>query len=370
MKKLILTPVIALVLAAIGIGTALAVGETTVTHEYVRPGTTVVIPPQTYTDTYTIPTVTQTVTQTVTVTTPSEPPPAPQLIKGLATGFRFAPTTSNVARAKAAGATVFREEFNGSTVGPGTNAEQMCDAALANGIKWQILILESQLTNTALVQQAAARYGPGGVKPCADVIELGNEPYWTGQSSTTYGTNAKNAANAAKQGNPQIKVTIAVGGEEGLTWIDGLNSSGALAVADYFTHHPYSNRSAKYGDPTVYDPNASDWKFSWQRFRKFRDKLVSLGYQQPFLLTETGWQTCGRYGSSDPTWTDAQQADFISKAYTLAKSLPWVAGLYVFALDDNPAATSCTSTAQPEQWYGITRGNGQQKPGYTAFKNA
>lgn len=369
------------VLFALGLVSAYAVAGSTVTHEYVRPGTTVVIPAQTFTDSYTLPdpvtvtetlpaqTVTVTVTDTGTTTTTPDPPPAPTLTKGLATGFRFAPSTTNVVRAKAAGAAVFREEFNGTTVGPGTNADALCDAALANGLKWQILILESQLTNTSLVSQAAARYGPGGPKPCADVLELGNEPYWSGQSATTYGTNARNAANAAHAANPAIKVTVAIG-PPGLSWIDGLNSSGALAVADFFTHHPYSNRSAKYGDPTVWDANASDWELSWQRFRKYRDKLVTLGFDQPFLLTETGWQTCGRYGSGDPLWSEAQQADFIGKAFTLAKSLPWVSGLFVFALDDNPAATNCTASSSPEQNYGILRAGGAQKASYAVFRDA
>lgn len=74
-------------LFALGTLTAYAVAGATVTHEYVRPGTTVVIPAETFTDSYTLPdpvteTVTTTsppvtVTETVTTTTSAPPPPNP-----------------------------------------------------------------------------------------------------------------------------------------------------------------------------------------------------------------------------------------------------------------------------------------------------
>jgi exo-beta-1,3-glucanase (GH17 family) len=220
-------------------------------------------------------------------------------------------------------------------------------------------------SNPVLAGQIASRYGPEGAKPCCDVFEIGNEPYWDGSNVASYAQSALATIREIKRVSPGSRTSLALGPT--LSWIDQLEAAapGVLAAPDFFAHHPYSNRSTKYGDPSVWDPNAFDWGLSWQRTIKLRERVMALGHSQPFLLTETGWHTKHDYGNG-VVWTEAQQANFITKAYSIARNWGWVAGMYVFALDDNP---NCAST-DPENFYGLRRCDKTQKPAYTTFKGA
>lgn len=211
---------------------------------------------------------------------------------------------------------------------------------------------------------AVARYQGRGI----DAWEIWNEPNMTGSwpgtpDAAAFATVLKAASAAIKSVDPEAYVISGglapapdTGPEGAVThvaavfYLDGLYGAGAGNAVDAIGFHPYSWPLP----PT----KAVSWN-GWQMMiGPIRAVMESHGDQaKPIWLTEYGAPTQGA------GITEADQVDTLREGTTLARSYPWAGPLFFYSYKDQG-----TDPQNTEDWFGLLRKDGTQKPAYDVFR--
>ena len=224
--------------------------------------------------------------------------------------------------------------------------------------------------------KVAERYGPGGsfwqAHPeiatfAPEYFELWNEPYLGAFSAGNvdpgrYARLVKAAAGAGHSSNPQARYLLAADlGPTGdrHTFIDGMYSAvpGLSSYFDAVAVHPYT---------TGHSPDEVYGGWGFPRLADIRAKFVDHGAQdKPLWITEIGWSTC----PSHPNCVSEQeQADYLRRMFELLRTnySGYVRAAFVYCRAD----LSSNDPSDPEDWFGLQRVDGSQKPAYDVFRNA
>jgi hypothetical protein len=216
----------------------------------------------------------------------------------------------------------------------------------------------------SFARRMVARYAPKGVH----AYEVWNEPnyrhFWpSGPSASDYTSMLRAAYPAIKDADPGA--TVVMGGLSGndYRFLRALYNAGARPFFDAASVHPYSNV-----DPSVCwnDPNTgtrSDDAFCG--IESVRDIMVAKGdAASPLWLTEFGWSTAANAANGV---TEAEQADWLRKAFNRLDNYGWVGPAFWYNLRNN--YWSQNDPDDIEANYGLVRVDFSQKPSYAAFKN-
>jgi len=189
---------------------------------------------------------------------------------------------------------------------------------------------------------------------------------------------APDYVNLLKYVYPAIKAedpkAIVIGGSVGGTdgnWIDRFIAAGGLSHLDALSVHPYVERhthgnadSREFIWPATttarqlpYMPGTPEEAMAWLDSLKAHLDAVS-GRSPPIYLTEIGWPS-----STDEFGVlESVQGNYLSRFMMLARSRPWIAGVWWYDLvDDGSDSTNINNR------FGLFRQDGSEKPQYAAF---
>jgi exo-beta-1,3-glucanase (GH17 family) len=123
--------------------------------------------------------------------------------------------------------------------------------------------------------------------------------------------------------------------------------------------HPYSQPRA----PSLYYTDGRDNRWNFRRIEDIRNKFKSHGTDKPFWITEIGWPTCP---SSTKCVNEAAQAADTQMMLDMIKSnySSWVQAVFFYNFHD-PSTQNPTNM---ENYFGLLRGDGSQKPVWNVIK--
>jgi hypothetical protein len=340
---------------------------------------------------------TKTTTTTKTVAAGTSVAPLPVLTLGTRAGFApggdfisltEAEQTRDLDAIAATGAKWFRVGIQWSNVEPSqgtyrwSGPDRLLGLALARGLQPIVMVgytpawarpaacSTSQFcppadpaTFGSFVAAATARYASYGVK----VWEIWNEPntsdYWKpAPDAVGYTALLRAAANGIRGVDPSA--TIITGGlaprandtSTGLkpsTFLNQLYAAGARSSFDGFGMHPYAW------------PAAPLYPAAWNAFYTLPSLYATMVANGD--AAKKIWMT--EFGYSTGTWaqasTEAQQAAYLTEAYTSVASAPWAGPLLWFNYRDRG-----TNLADREQNFGLVTADGRAKPALQAFVTA
>jgi hypothetical protein len=133
---------------------------------------------------------------------------------------------------------------------------------------------------------------------------------------------------------------------------------GMLKYGDAISVHPYTMNML----PQTGIANSADGYFNLMKAILAKIESKSNGKMPPVYVTEVGWVTSTN--SRPPFVSEDAQAAFVPQSLLLSRTLPDIAGVFVYELKN-----AGNSTSDPEMNYGITRRDGTPKPAYLAVKN-
>ncbi|TCC47774.1 hypothetical protein E0H75_23795 [Kribbella capetownensis] len=140
------------------------------------------------------------------------------------------------------------------------------------------------------------------------------------------------------------------------TYINTLLGNGILAVCDIFSVHTYV-----YADLPIENRVPEVW---WQHVQDLQTVLrtYNSGQDFPLYVTELGWTTGFKPLTDDAGITQELQAAYVARLYLIARSLPYLKGLWIYGFEDEAWSYN---TYGPN--YGIVRPDLTPKEGYFAF---
>lgn len=196
--------------------------------------------------------------------------------------------------------------------------------------------------------------------------EVWNEPnyvrFWpSGPNPADYTAMLRAAYPAIKQADPAA--TVVMGGVSGndYTFLQGIYSAGGGAYFDVVAVHPYTNNV----DPTAcwYEGSTTRYaKFAFCGIEEVRKTMLANGDSRSIWLTEMGWSTSAVTSGV----TEANQAAYLTKAFTKVQSYPYVTNTFWYSFRNNWWTNN--DTADLEANYGLVRVDFSLKPAYAAFK--
>lgn len=215
---------------------------------------------------------------------------------------------------------------------------------------------------------SVTRYAPQGVHDWEVWNEPNNAFFWEPVANAQDYTELLEATYPAiKKADPSAFVIsggLAPEPTDGLNIapVDFLNQMYVYGAEPYFDavgFHPYSY-------PAL--PSDTDsWNAWFQMFGtspSIRSIMVANGdSNKQIWMTEYGAPTNGP--SSDNPVSEAVQAQMITQAISLKQSYPWAGPLFIYSYKDLG-----TSAITIENFFGVLRYDGSQKPAYTALKQA
>jgi cellulase (glycosyl hydrolase family 5) len=197
--------------------------------------------------------------------------------------------------------------------------------------------------------------------------ELWNEQntpgFWsTGPDPAHYARMVKAAYPAVKAANPNALVVYGGTWENDYEYLERAYAAvpNLGQYYDVMATHPFNGV-----DPPEHVAVNADGriaKHSFAGYREIRRTMLEHGDNKPIWFTELGWATF------DGSWgvTEAQQADFLTRAYSCANEDPYVHLAIWYALRNHPFGGD---SAEWEHQLGLTRTDFSHKPSYDAFKN-
>jgi hypothetical protein len=207
--------------------------------------------------------------------------------------------------------------------------------------------------------------------------EVWNEPdettFWAnGPQPAAYAALLKAAYPAIKGADPSAPVLV--GGLTGnnFDFVEKLYDSGAKGSFDGVGVH--TDTACLTTDPREYyrEPSGRIGRYSFTGYREVRATMLAHGDDKPVWMTELGWATTsavcqrgGRAGTKAGGVSQAEQADFLAKAYGCLANDPWVQEAAWFNLHDLDTGASDDSLNLGL----ITDGFGR-KPAFAAFRAA
>ncbi len=194
-------------------------------------------------------------------------------------------------------------------------------------------------------------------------LEVWNEPNTerflvAPNRASAYASLVKAAYPAAKAGNSAVPVIIGALAAADRPFLDELYAQGIKGYYDGISVHPYN----EWRDP--YDR----WQPQWKKYtflpgmEWIREGQVAAGDNKPLWITEFGWDTCT--GSS---WcvNEAQQADYLVKAFQILNTLNYVYGATAYELRDES-----TDKSDFESNWGLVHQDFSKKPAFDAVAAA
>jgi polysaccharide biosynthesis protein PslG len=200
-----------------------------------------------------------------------------------------------------------------------------------------------------------------------------NTPYrWVEPDPVAYTDLLKAAYPAIKDVDPDAKVVTGSlapvdGGGETLSVFDylaGMYASGAGDYFDLLAYNPYTDGNP----PDWYNPTFPAVSFS-HSVPMIREIMLANGDSSPIWLTEVGWSTVSEscvncWVDTLPT-TEAEQAEYLENAITIAQDWPYVEALLVYELVDMLVVDSQEQNL--EYYFGLFRRDFSPKPAAAAF---
>jgi endo-1,4-beta-mannosidase len=210
------------------------------------------------------------------------------------------------------------------------------------------------------VRYVVNRYKGDGVH----TYEVWNEPnlsrFWpSGPNAAQYVDMLRTTYPVIKAADPSA--TVLMGGLSGndYGYLQQMYDAGARPYFDAANVHPYSGSA----DPTLcwnQDNTAQLARDAFCGYREVDNTMARNGDGGKQLwLTEMGFSTYG----GDYGVTEAQQADYVTKAYQMVQSTPYVKAMFWYQLRDGGT--------DPGDWgshLGLLRYDFSTKPGFDAFK--
>ena len=207
--------------------------------------------------------------------------------------------------------------------------------------------------------------------------EMWNEPddstFWpNGPQPAAYAALIKVAYPAIKEADPAA--TVLVGGlvANDFEFVEALYDNGAQGSFDGVAVH--TDTACLTTDPREYyrEPSGRIGRYSFTGYREVRATMLAHGDDKPIWMTELGWptlsSTCergGRAGTKVAGVSQAEQADYLTKAYGCLANDPYVTQAAWFNLAD--LDTGSTNDALN---LGLMNDLFVPKPAFAAFKNA
>ncbi len=197
--------------------------------------------------------------------------------------------------------------------------------------------------------------------------EWGNQP----PDPVAYTNMLKTAYTAIKQVDPDALVIsggLATTGEGSptaygdLAFLQGMYDAGAKGYFDALGSHPYA-----FGRP----PDESNpWGLSFDRVASQHEVMQSnQDGETPIWITETGWVLQNSWDLDEHEVvgvTEAQQADYLTRAYAKVQEWPFVKGMFLFNLDFS--TVPWYPAAEPMRWYAILNPDRTPRPAYTDLR--
>ena len=184
--------------------------------------------------------------------------------------------------------------------------------------------------------------------------------FWSsGPSPAAYVPLLKAAYPAVKAADPGAAVVFGGVSQNDYSFIEGAYAAGAKGYFDVMAVHPYPGPNPP---ETVWSQNGRIAPTSFTGFREVRSSMLARGDDKPIWLTEFGWST-----ETADSWgvTASQQADYLTRAYRLLESYPYVTLAYWYNLRNNFWDSDADSW---ETQLGLMRTDFTHKPSYEAFK--
>jgi hypothetical protein len=209
------------------------------------------------------------------------------------------------------------------------------------------------------MRYVAARYA-GRVSAWEVWNEENTTRFWsTGPNPSEYASLLKAAYPAVKSGDPNALVVFGGVSQNDYAFIEGAYAAGAKGYFDVMAVHPYPGSSPP--EPVWYS-NGRIAPTSFTGFREVRSAMLARGDDKPIWLTEFGWST-----TTTESWgvTQSQQADYLTRAYRLLESYPYVEIAYWYNLRNNFWDRDADTW---ETQLGLMRTDFTRKPSYEAFK--
>lgn len=142
------------------------------------------------------------------------------------------------------------------------------------------------------------------------------------------------------------------------TYINTLLTNGILGVCDVFSVHTYV-----YADLPVENRVPEVW---WQHIQDLQAVLRPFNNSQdfPIYVTELGWTTGFKVQTDDAGITQELQAAYVARLYLIARSLPYLKGVWLYAFQDEAWTYNLYGPN-----YGLVRPDLTPKEGYSAFQS-
>ena len=255
---------------------------------------------------------------------------------------------------------------------------QFADKAQARGLRVLLTVTGSASSSISAGQYAtvaadlATQLRGKGVD-----YEMWNEAddstFWpNGPQPAAYAALIRAAYPAIKAADPGA--TVLVGGLVGndYEFVEALYANGAKGSFDGVGVH--TDTACLTTDPREYyrEPNGRIGRYSFTGYREVRAVMLAHGDDKPVWMTELGWPTLssvcargGRAGTKVAGVSQAEQADYLTKAYGCMANDPYVKVAAWFNLDD--IKTGDTNDAHN---LGLMTDAFVRKPAFSAFQKA
>jgi hypothetical protein len=210
------------------------------------------------------------------------------------------------------------------------------------------------------LRYVATRYA-GRVSAWEVWNEENTQRFWsTGPNAAQYTQLLKAAYPAVKAADPNALVVFGGVSQNDYSFIEGAYAAGAKGSFDVMAAHPYPGPNPP---EAVWYAGGRIAQNAFSGFREVRGSMLARGDDKPIWLTEFGWST-----TTTESWgvTQAQQADYLTRAYRLLESYPYVTQAYWYNLRNNFWDSDADTW---ETQLGLMRTDFTHKPSYDAFKS-
>jgi hypothetical protein len=259
-----------------------------------------------------------------------------------------------------------------------TKFKQFAAKAQARGMRVLLTLTGDRVNMTSPAQYSAVATDLATqLKGLGVDYEVWNEAddstFWAnGPQPAAYAALLKAAYPAFKAADPDA--TVLVGGLVGndYEFVEQLYANGAQGSFDGVGVH--TDTACLTTDPREYyrEPNGRIGRYSFTGYREVRAVMLAHGDDKPVWMTELGWPTLsttcergGRAGTKVAGVSQAEQADFLTKAFGCMANDPYVKVAAWFNLDD--IKTGDTNDAHN---LGLMTDRFTRKPAFSAFQNA
>ena len=230
----------------------------------------------------------------------------------------------------------------------------------ASGSRTPMMKPQNPADYADFIRFVATRYA-GRVSAWEVWNEENTSRFWpSGPSPSAYVPLLKAAYPAVKSADPSALVVFGGVSQNDYSYIEGAYAAGAMGYFDVMAVHPYPGPNAP---EDVWYSNGRIGPMAFTGFREVRSSMLARGDDKPIWLTEFGWST-----TTTESWgvTQSQQADYLTRAYRLLESYPYVAIAYWYNLRNNFWDQDADTW---ETQLGLMRTDFTRKPSYDAFRS-